>query len=119
MVTVTVADALAVPPSPVHARVNTLVVANAPLDWLPEFPLAPDQAPEAEQEAAFVEDQVSVEDPPLVTDVGFAARDTVGADGGVPPPDSGEFAPPQAASARESKGARSNAFVRNIGIPIP
>ncbi len=96
-----------------------LVFVNAPLDWLPEVPLAPDHAPEAEQEVAFVEDQVSVEDPPLVTDVGFAARDTVGADGGVPPPDSGEFAPPQAASARESKGARSNAFVRNIGIPIP
>jgi hypothetical protein len=31
-VTATVVDALAVPPSPVHARVNTLVVANAPLD---------------------------------------------------------------------------------------
>jgi hypothetical protein len=96
-----------------------LVFVNAPLDWLPEVALAPDHAPEAEQEVAFVEDQLSVEDPPLVKDVGFAARDTVGADGGVPPPDSGEFAPPQAASARESKGASSNAFVRNIDIPIP
>jgi hypothetical protein len=30
----------------------------------------------------LVEDQVSVEDPPLVTVVGFAASDTVGAGGG-------------------------------------
>jgi hypothetical protein len=50
--------------------------------WLPEVALAPDQAPEAEQEVALVEDQVSVEDPPLVTVVGFAASDTVGTGGG-------------------------------------
>jgi hypothetical protein len=87
---------------------------------LPEIALAPDQAPEAEQELAFAADQVSVEDPPLATDVGLAARDTVGAGGGgVAAPDSGVFAPPHAASARESRGARSNAFVGNIGILIP
>jgi hypothetical protein len=81
--------------------------------------MAPDHAPEAEQEVAFAEDQVSIEDPPLATDVGAAARDTVGADDeGGPPPDSG-VGPPQAASARESRGARSNVFVRNMGIPIP
>jgi hypothetical protein len=49
---------------------------------VPEVALAPDQAPEAKQEVALVEDQVSVEDPPLVTVVGFAASDTVGAGGG-------------------------------------
>jgi len=48
---------------------------------LPEVALAPDHPPEAEQEAAFVEDQVSIEDPPLVTDVGSAPSDTLG-DGG-------------------------------------
>jgi hypothetical protein len=46
--------------------------------WLPEVALVPDQPPEAEQEVALVEDQVSVEAPPLVTDVGLAASDTVG-----------------------------------------
>ena len=87
---------------------------------MPEIALAPDQAPEAEQEVAFVADQVSVEDPPFATDVGLAARDTAGAGGGgAAAADSGVFAPPQAASARESRGPRSNAFVGNIGIPIP
>jgi hypothetical protein len=77
-VTVTVADALATPPSPVQSRANVLVLVNAPLDWLPEIVLGPDHAPEARQEVALAEDQVSVEDPPLATDVGFAASDTVG-----------------------------------------
>jgi hypothetical protein len=81
--TVTVADALPVPPGPVQERLNALVLVNAPVDWLPEVTLALDHAPEAEQEVALVEDQVSVDDPPLATDVGFAARDTVGG-GGVP-----------------------------------
>jgi hypothetical protein len=117
--TVTVADALAVPPDPVQARANMLVLVNAPLDWLPEVALFPDHAPEAEQEVAFVEDQASIEDAPLATDVGFATRDTVGAGGGAAPPDSGALEPPQVASARESRGASSNVFVRNIGIPIP
>jgi len=45
--------------------------------------LAPNQLPEAAQELAFVEDQVSVEDPPLVTDAGLAASDTVGTGVGV------------------------------------
>ena len=39
-------------------------------------------APEEVQDVAFVEDQVSIENPPLVTDVGFAASDTVGVGGG-------------------------------------
>jgi hypothetical protein len=120
VVTATVADALAVPPSPVQARENVPVLVSAPLDWLPEIALLPVHAPEARQEVALVEDQLSVEDPPLATDVGLAARDTAGAGGGgVAAPDSGVFAPPHAASARESRGARSNAFVGNIGILIP
>jgi hypothetical protein len=97
-----------------------LVLANAPLDWLPEVALFPDHAPEAEQEVAFVEDQASIEDAPLATDVGFATRDTIGAGGGgAAPPDSGAPEPPQVVSARESRGASSNAFVRDISIPIP
>ena len=51
--------------------------------WLPPVvALSPNQAPEAVQELAFVEDQVSVEDPPFVTDAGLAASDTVGVGGG-------------------------------------
>ncbi|HMH17821.1 MAG TPA: hypothetical protein VK572_06695, partial [Burkholderiales bacterium] len=65
-VTVTVADALPVPPAPVHASPNVLVLVNAPLDWLPEIVLVPIHAPEATQEVASVEDQVSVAAPPLV-----------------------------------------------------
>jgi hypothetical protein len=45
---------------------------------VPEVALAPDQPPEAEQEVALVEDQVSVEAPPLVTIEGVAVNDTVG-----------------------------------------
>jgi len=56
-----------------------LLAVSAPVDWLPELALAPDHAPEATQEVAFVEDQLSIEEPPLVTDVGFAASDTLGA----------------------------------------
>jgi len=76
--TVAVADALAVPPDPVQARANVVKLVNAPVDWLPEVALVPDHAPEAEQDVAFVEDQVSIELPPLVTEVGFAANDTAG-----------------------------------------
>jgi hypothetical protein len=79
--TVTVADALAVPPGPVHARVNVLAIVSTPLDWLPEMPLLPVHAPEATQEVASVEDQVRLEAPPLVIDVGLAVSDTVGAGG--------------------------------------
>src|SRR4051812_18524356 len=76
--TVTVADALALPPAPVQARVKLVLAVSAPVDWLPEVALVPDQPPEAVQLVAFVEDQISVEAPPLVTDVGSAASDTVG-----------------------------------------
>ena len=49
---------------------------------MPEVALAPDHAPEAVQEVAFVEDQVRVEDAPFATDIGFAVSDTVGTGGG-------------------------------------
>jgi len=104
--TVTVADALAVPPDPVQARENVLVLVKAPLDWLPEVVLIPDHAPEATQEVASVDDQVSVEDPPLATDVGFAASDTVGTGGGGGVPDTVTVAdalalPPEPVQVRE------------------
>jgi hypothetical protein len=80
-VTVTVAEALPVPPAPVQASVNVPVPVSTPLDWLPEVVLVPVHAPEATQEVALAEDQVRVEDAPLVTDVGLAVSDTVGAGG--------------------------------------
>ena len=49
---------------------------------MPEVALAPDHAPEAVQEVAFVEDQVRVEDAPFAIDVGFAVSDRVGTGGG-------------------------------------
>ena len=58
------------------------LAVSAPVDSLPEVALGPTpHAPEEVQDVAFVEDQVSIENPPLVTDVGFAASDTVGAGG--------------------------------------
>jgi hypothetical protein len=65
---VTVVEALALPPVPVHARVKVRVAVNPPVDWpvLLESALLPDQTPEtglleAEQDVAPVDDQVSVE----------------------------------------------------------
>jgi hypothetical protein len=76
--TVTVADALALPPAPVQARKKSVVALSAPVDWVPEVALVPDQPPEAVHEVALVEDQVSVEALPLTTEVGLAVSDTVG-----------------------------------------
>ena len=56
---------------------------------VPEVALAPDQAPDAEQEVALVDDQVSVESEPMITEVGLAEKFTVGAGtvgAGVEPP---------------------------------
>jgi len=89
---------------------------SAPVDWVPEVALVPDQPLDAAQDVAFVEDQVSVEDAPFATVAGFATSDTVGeVDPGV-----AEFAvlPPQAESTKASTGTSSMAFARNIGILI-
>ncbi len=56
-----------------------LVAVKAPVDCVPLAALAPDQAPEAVQDVAFAEDQVSVELAPVVTDAGLALTITVGA----------------------------------------
>ena len=45
--------------------------------------MPPDHAPEAMQAVAPVDDQVSVDDPPLATEAGLADSDTVGGGGGV------------------------------------
>ena len=55
------------------------------MDWLPEIGLLPDHAPEATQELALFDDQVSMEDTPLAMDAGFAASDTAGGGGAALP----------------------------------
>ena len=52
---------------------------SEPVDNEPPVALAPDQAPEAVQEVALAEDQVSIELLPLATLVGLAVSETVGA----------------------------------------
>ena len=94
------------------------LAVSAPVDWLPEIDLAPDHAPEAEQNVAFDEDQVSIDAPPLVTDVGFAANDTVGrfvaAVGPCRDSSTPMFAPPHPDRARVA----STAAEKNIAAKI-
>ena len=52
---------------------------TAPVLALPLVGSVPDQPPEAVQFDAFVEDQLNIADPPLLTLVGVALRLTVGA----------------------------------------
>jgi hypothetical protein len=80
VLTVTVAVWAAVPPAPVHERVYADVVLSAPVDWLPESAFAPDQAPDAAHEVAFVADHVSVALPPLLIALGPTLSVTAGAD---------------------------------------
>ena len=78
-VTDTVADCAALPPVPLQLSVYIAFAVSAPVDAEPLNALTPDQAPEAVQEVALVEDQVRVEPLPLVTVLGPAANVTVGA----------------------------------------
>lgn len=77
--TVTVADCAALPPAPVQVRVYVAFAFNAPVECEPLVAWLPDQPPEAVQAVAFVVDQLRVELAPLTTELGFAARLTVGA----------------------------------------
>ena len=78
-VTVTAAVCAALPPAPAQVSVKLEFVVNAPVLWVPEVPLAPDQAPDPEQLVAFVVLQVSCDDVPDCTLVGDAVMLTVGA----------------------------------------
>jgi hypothetical protein len=77
--TATLAVAVADPPSPVQLKLYVEVALNAPVETDPLAALTPLQAPEAVQEAVFVELQVRVLEPPAVRLVGEALRETVGA----------------------------------------
>ena len=56
-----------------------VVALSAPVLALPFVGLLPDQAPEAVQLLALLEDQLSIADPPLLTPVGLALKLTAGA----------------------------------------
>ncbi len=81
--TETVTDRLAVPPRPLQLRVNVVSVANAPLDWLPEVFLEPDQPPEALHEFALLAVQFRVDALLNATWDGVAVSVMVGTGGGV------------------------------------
>ena len=74
---------------------------SAPVDSLSEAGLVPDQAPEAAQELAFVEDQVRVEASPIATDGGFAASDTVATGGNTVTVTDALALPPEPVQVRE------------------
>ena len=54
------------------------MVVSAPVDCVPFIALVPDQAPDAAQAVALVEDQVSVALPPLAMALGPTLSVTVG-----------------------------------------
>jgi hypothetical protein len=56
-----------------------MVAVSAPVLWPPLVDLVPLQPPDAIHEVALVEFHVSVEAPPVGTDVGFAVSVTVAA----------------------------------------
>jgi hypothetical protein len=55
------------------------LAVSAPVACEPATALPPDQAPEAVQEVALVDDQLKVEPLPLATVLGLAPKVTVGA----------------------------------------
>ena len=78
--TVTVAVAtLLVPPGPAHDNEYEPGIVRGPVLCVPVVALMPPQFPEAVHEAALVEVHLSVEAPPIATEVGFADSVTVGA----------------------------------------
>jgi len=76
-----VTELLLLPPAPVHVSVYVIFALSGPTPWEPETGFVPDHPPEAEQEVAFVEDQLSVELPLVLTVSGFAESETVGVPG--------------------------------------
>ena len=74
---------LVMPPAPVQLNAKLVVTVSGPVDALPLVSCAPDQPPDAVQLVALAVLQVSVEEPPLDTVLGFALNVRVGAGGGL------------------------------------
>jgi hypothetical protein len=79
--TVTLCDA--VPPAPVQASMYVALSDSAAVSSVPLVALSPLQPPLAVQEVALLDDHVSVEFPPSVTEVGLAVKASVGTGGAV------------------------------------
>jgi hypothetical protein len=78
---VTIWVAVALPPVPVHTRVEVVVAARAPVLTVPAVARVPASAPPVPtHEVAFVDDQVSVEAPPPAMTDGVALSAAVTAD---------------------------------------
>jgi hypothetical protein len=80
-VTVTFTDCVVSPPAPVHVNANAELAVKAFVDAVPEVVLVPLQLPDAVQDVALVEDQVSVAAEPDTTADGATVSVTVGASG--------------------------------------
>jgi hypothetical protein len=76
----TVADCVALPPSPVQVKVYVASAVSAPVDCDPVSGLLPDQAFDAEHAVALVADQFSVALLPLVMALGPTLNVTTGVD---------------------------------------
>jgi len=76
--TVTVADCDAEPPAPLQVSVKFVVVVRLEVLVEPLVGSVPAQPPEAVQDVAFVEDQLSVEVAPFLTVLGLAVKVTAG-----------------------------------------
>jgi hypothetical protein len=76
--TLTATDWLALPPGPLQVSVKAVVALSAPVLALPLVGSLPDQPPEPVQLLVFVEDQLSIDEPPVLTVAGLALRLTVG-----------------------------------------
>ncbi len=77
--TATVTEIEVLPPAPVQSRVKVVSRVSAPLDWLPEVPLLPDQPPEAVQLSALLAVQFRVAEVLKAAGDGVADRVTAGA----------------------------------------
>jgi hypothetical protein len=82
-VTETVVDWLALVPAPVQVSVYVAFAVSAPVLCIPFRASAPDQAPEAVQAVALVDDQESIAALPLATVLGLALNVTVAAGRGL------------------------------------
>jgi hypothetical protein len=67
------------PPMPVQINEYDAAAVTGPVLWLPLVALVPPHPPEAVHEVALVEFHVSVEAPPLATELGFADSAAVAA----------------------------------------
>ena len=91
------------PPEPEQAKVKALspvlLIVNSSL---PDVPLEPSQAPDAEHEVALVDDQVRVVELETKTESGSALKLTVGAGGGAGG-GAGDELPPPPHAVRKTK----------------